>query len=130
MEYVEKSKVDLFAPAIGTAHGVYKTTNPYIDLKRLKEIFTLLSERDSIIPLVIHGGTGLQPSIVKQLIANGGAKFNVSTELKHVLIDTTFDYITKHPSEYNPGRLDNEVFNAHVKKISEWIEILGSGDKA
>ncbi|WP_422479348.1 class II fructose-bisphosphate aldolase [Pleomorphochaeta sp. DL1XJH-081] len=130
LEYVERSQVDLFAPAIGTAHGVYKTANPFIDLKRLKEIFTLLHKRDSIVPLVIHGGTGLQQSMVKQLIVNGGAKFNVSTELKHVLIDTTFNYLTGHPSEYNPGKLDKEVFNAHVEKISEWIGILGSGEKA
>ena len=38
LEYVERSGVDLFAPAIGTAHGVYMTENPKIDFDRFEKI--------------------------------------------------------------------------------------------
>ena len=42
VEFVERTGVDIFAPAIGTAHGVYKAMNPKIDFERLGEINRLL----------------------------------------------------------------------------------------
>ena len=35
VEFVERTGLDIFAPAIGTAHGVYKTKNPKVDFERL-----------------------------------------------------------------------------------------------
>jgi hypothetical protein len=58
------------------------------------------------VPLVVHGGTGLPPHTVAKLIEVGGAKFNVSTELKRTLIDAKFNYISEHREEYNPGKVD------------------------
>ena len=81
-------------------------------------------------PLVVHGGTGLQPDVVKRLVSLGGSKFNVSTDLKHVLIDATYDYITSHREEYNPGKIDIAVREAIMAKIEYWIDLLGSAGKA
>ena len=81
-------------------------------------------------PLVVHGGTGLQPDVVKQLVALGGAKYNVSTDLKHTLIDTTYDYITSNRDEYNPGKIDKTVKDAIKERIAYWIGLLGSTGKA
>jgi len=130
VEFVEKSGVDIFAPAIGTAHGVYKTENPKIDFDRFSEIFKLLNGKGVKMPLVVHGGTGLKPDVVKKLVALGGSKFNVSTDLKHSLIDSTYDYIAGHRDEYNPGKLDAAVRQAISDKINYWIDLLGCADKA
>ncbi|MCL2539387.1 MAG: class II fructose-bisphosphate aldolase, partial [Oscillospiraceae bacterium] len=51
--FTEQTGVDLFAPAIGTAHGMYKG-EPKLDFDRFDEIKRAVSQ-----PLVIHGGTGL-----------------------------------------------------------------------
>ena len=130
LEFVERTGVDIFAPAIGTAHGVYKTKNPKLDFDRLQKISELINGSGARTPLVIHGGTGLQPDVVKRLISLGGSKFNVSTDLKHTLIDTTYDYISEHRQEYNPGKIDSAVSEAIKAKIGYWIELLGSTDKA
>ena len=79
---------------------------------------------------MIHGGTGLPPDTVKKLISSGGSKFNVSTDLKHALIDTTFNYIQEHRDEYNPGEIDAAVKEAIRKKIAYWIDVLGCAGKA
>jgi tagatose 1,6-diphosphate aldolase GatY/KbaY len=129
-EFVDKTGIDLFAPAIGTAHGVYKTKNPKLDFDRLRKIFEIFNAHGPKVPLVIHGGTGLQPDVVKKLIALGGAKFNVSTDLKHTLIDATYGYISSHRDEYNPGKIDTTAKEATIKKIERWIELLGSAGKA
>jgi len=130
LEFVDETGVDIFAPAIGTAHGVYKTKNPKLDFDRLKKISELINGDEPKVPLVIHGGTGLQPDVVRKLVSLGGSKFNVSTDLKHTLIDTTQDYISSHRDEYNPGKIDAAVKEAIIARIYYWIDILGCEGKA
>ncbi len=130
VQFVRETGVDLFAPAIGTAHGVYKTKNPKIDFQRLGEINELLNGNGVKTPLVVHGGTGLPSDYIKRLIEMGGAKFNLSTELKHTLIDATDGYISAHREEYDPGKVDVAVRDATRKAVGHWIQMLGSNGKA
>jgi len=130
MEFVDQTGIDIFAPAIGTAHGVYKTKDPKLDFDRLQEIAELINGKQIRIPLVIHGGTGLKPDVATRLVSLGGSKFNVSTDLKHTLIDATHDYISSHRDEYNPGKIDIAVKEAIKAKVGYWIDLLGSAGKA
>ena len=130
VHFVEATGVDIFAPAIGTAHGVYKTKNPKIDFERLGTINQLLNGSGIKTPLVVHGGTGLPEDYIRRLIQMGGAKFNVSTELKHTLIDASFEYISAHRGEYDPGKVDVAVRDATRKAVGHWIQMLGSAGKA
>jgi tagatose 1,6-diphosphate aldolase GatY/KbaY len=129
-EFVERTGVDIFAPAIGTAHGVYKTKNPKVDFDRLGKINQILNGSGVKTPLVVHGGTGLPEDYIKRLIEMGGAKFNVSTELKHTLIDATYNYISGKREEYNPGKIDIAVKDAIRGVVGHWIDMLGSAGKA
>ena len=130
VEFVERTGVDIFAPAIGTAHGVYKTKNPKIDFERMATIHKMLNGNGIKTPLVVHGGTGLPEDYIKKLLAAGGAKFNVSTELKHTLIDAKFEYISAHRDEYDPGKIDVAARDATRKAVMHWIDMLESAGKA
>ena len=130
LKFVDETGIDIFAPAIGTAHGVYKTKNPKLDFDRLKKVSELINGDETKAPLVIHGGTGLQPDVSKKLVSLGGSKFNVSTDLKHALIDATHDYISSHRDEYNPGKIDIAVRDAIMSRVDYWIDILGCEGKA
>jgi len=128
--FVERTGVDIFAPAIGTAHGVYKTKNPKIDFERMATINKMLNGDRINTPLVVHGGTGLPEEYVKRLLESGGAKFNVSTELKYTLINATRDYIAANPDQYDPGKVDIAVRDAIRVVVGRWIDLLGSAGKA
>lgn len=130
IEFVERTGVDIFAPAIGTAHGVYKVKNPKIDFERMATIHKMLNGSGIKTPLVVHGGTGLPDDYIVKLLQAGGAKFNVSTELKHTLIDSKYDYITAHRDEYEPGKLDIFVRDATRKAVMGWMDKLGCNGKA
>ena len=130
IEFVERTGVDIFAPAIGTAHGVYKTKNPKIDFERMAVIHKMLNSNGIKTPLVVHGGTGLPDDYVAKLLAAGGAKFNVSTELKHTLIDAKWEYLSAHRDEYDPGKLDVFVRDATRKAVMHWMDKLGCNGKA
>jgi len=130
IEFVERTGVDIFAPAIGTAHGVYKTKNPKIDFERMAIINKMLNGNGIKTPLVVHGGTGLPDDYIKKLLEAGGAKFNVSTELKHTLLDAKFEYLSAHRDEYDPGKLDVFVRDATRKAVMHWMDKLGCEGKA
>jgi fructose/tagatose bisphosphate aldolase len=129
VEFVERTGVDIFAPAIGTAHGVYMTKNPKIDFERMGKINQLLNGKTVKTPLVVHGGTGLSEEYIKKLIQMGGAKFNLSTELKRTLIDARFEYMSAHRDEYEPGKVDIAVRDAIRKTVGHYIDLLGSAGK-
>lgn len=130
VEFVERTGVDIFAPAIGTAHGVYKTKNPKIDFERMAIINKMLNGNGIKTPVVVHGGTGLPDDYIEKLLEAGGAKFNVSTELKHTLIDAKWEYINAHRDEYDPGKLDVFVRDATRKVVMSWMQKLKSVGKA
>jgi len=130
VEFVERTGLDIFAPAIGTAHGVYKTKNPKVDFERLATIHKMLNGNGIKTPVVVHGGTGLPEDYIQKLIEAGGAKFNVSTELKRTLIDAKYEYIAAHREEYDPGKVDIAVRDAIRKAVMHWIDMLGSAGKA
>jgi len=129
VSFVNETGIDIMAPAIGTAHGIYKTANPKLDFDRFKKIFDLFNAKRPRVPLVVHGGTGLKPEVVKKLVALGGSKFNISTDLKHALIDSTFEYISAKREEYNPTKIDKAAKKAIIKRINYWIELLGCAGK-
>ena len=79
MKFVADTGIDAVAPAIGTAHGVYKI-EPKLN-------FELVEQFKSVdVPLVVHGGTGLSAEVFLRLIQLGSAKINISTALKKVYL--------------------------------------------
>ncbi len=128
--FIEETGVDLLAPAIGTAHGVYKTANPKVDFARFEAIAKAVNGDKVRVPLVVHGGSGLPDDYVLRLVSLGGAKFNVSTDLKQTWINAVYEYICANRDEYNPGKLDMHSRSATRKKVKEWIALFGSAGKA
>jgi fructose/tagatose bisphosphate aldolase len=123
VEYVNATGVDVLAPAIGTAHGVYRK-QPNINFDFLSEI-----ARRVDIPLAIHGGTGLSEEILKKCIAKGGSKINVSTELKHIFRDSIEGYYKANPDDYEPVKVIKHVEQNIMQRIEGFIEIFGSANK-
>ena len=73
--YIEQTEVDFLAVSIGTVHGRMQG-EAKLDFLRLQEINDTLG-----IPLVIHGGTGLNDEQFQQLIGCGVSKINYYTSL-------------------------------------------------
>lgn len=109
--FVKESGIDAFAPAIGTAHGVYKGT-PKINFELVKQLRTVIDT-----PIVIHGGTGLSEETFQRLIQNGGSKINVSTALKHGYIDGCREYMAANPEKLDPIGFD-QYLNCRIKDIA------------
>ena len=124
VEFVEATGIDCFAPAIGTAHGLYKT-EPTINFDRVAQIVSRVST-----PIVLHGGTGLSESTFHRLIGSGCAKVNISTMLKITFADGFRTYLEAKPKEYDPLKLLKAVHSNVASMAKGFMEIFGSAGKS
>ncbi len=124
VDFIRSTGVDVFAPAIGNAHGTYKTT-PKLDAQRVSDIVAATG-----IPVALHGGTGLTPDQFHDLIARGCAKVNISTALKIAFMQSGYDYMAAHPGEYDPPALFKAQRAAVMEMATHHIRLFGSEGKA
>jgi ketose-bisphosphate aldolase len=124
LKFIEDTGVYAFAPAIGTAHGLY-AGSPNLTPERVTE---MVEQRS--IPMVLHGGTGLAPAQFQDLIARGCAKVNISTALKIAFVDAHREYLDANPGKHDPPALLKHVGEAVKAMAIEHMRIFGSAGKA
>jgi ketose-bisphosphate aldolase len=112
-----------FAAAIGTAHGYYKG-EPDVKFDLINEI-----NRRTNTPMALHGGTGLNDEIIQKCIKLGCAKINISTNLKHVFIDSFIDFHQKN-RKYEPLHVLGAQFEALKALFKEKIAQFGGTNRA
>jgi fructose-bisphosphate aldolase, class II len=89
--YVERTGVDFLAVSIGTVQGRMKG-RAKLDFQRLK----LLNQTVKV-PLVIHGGSGLNESQFRKLTTLGVAKINYYTALSDVAASAMRNQLKLNP---------------------------------
>jgi ketose-bisphosphate aldolase len=124
LKFIEDTGVYAFAPAIGTAHGLY-AGSPDLTPERVTE---MVDQRP--IPMVLHGGTGLAVEQFQDLIARGCAKVNISTALKIAFVDSHRDYLEANPDKHDPPALLKHVGEAVKSMAIDHMRIFGSAGKA
>jgi ketose-bisphosphate aldolase len=122
-EFCAQLDLAVFAPAIGTAHGVYKG-EPRIAFDRLEALYRSIET-----PFALHGGTGLSDAIIQRCIALGCAKVNISTELKHTFLDAFVAYREAHREDHEPLKVLSAQFEAMKSMIAGKIRQFGGAGK-
>jgi len=126
LAYLQATGVDVFAPAIGNAHGRYKRA-PILDFERVTDLVAAHP-----IPMALHGGSGLSEAQFQDLIARGCAKVNISTALKETFMQSSLAYLKKAEAadSWDPPSLFTAV-GADVRKMTVgYATIFGSAGKA
>ncbi|MDR1611441.1 MAG: class II fructose-bisphosphate aldolase [Planctomycetota bacterium] len=83
-EFVKRSNVDWLSVAIGNFHGAVapgrrddKKIAARLNIEHLKKINAVAG-----VPLVLHGGSGIQKECLREAFKNGIAKINVGTNIR------------------------------------------------
>lgn len=121
--FLKETGVDAFAPAIGTAHGVYKG-----EINLDYDLFETIN-RNSPCPLVLHGGTGLTDGMFYRLIDLGAAKVNISTAIKIAYCQGMKDYMEQNPKQNDPLKLDAYVKEQVKTIVQEHIRFFSLSDR-
>jgi len=76
-EFTENTGIDRLASVIGSIHGI-ALNNPHLDIDLIKRISLEVGD----VSLVLHGGSGVLPSDIKNAIKAGINNIHISTELR------------------------------------------------
>ena len=121
MEFVRRSGIDAVAPAIGTAHGVYRGV-PKLNYELVEQL-----GREKT-PVVIHGGTGLSAQQFRKLIALGGRKVNISTLVKNAYLGKIKE-LALSGEKLAPIPFDTEIRMAVKEEIKKHLAVFSGREE-
>ena len=126
LEFIEKTGVDVFAPALGNAHGIYRKA-PELDGQRVSD----LVDRTGV-PIALHGGSGLSQADFTDLIARGCAKVNISTALKIRFMQSGLEFLrdAEKRDVWDPPSLFRRVSSEVEELTGDHLRMFGSIGKA
>lgn len=123
--FVKETGIDALAVAIGNSHGAYKGT-PQLDFELLDSI-----HKETGLPLVLHGGSGLSEQDFKKAISLGIRKINFFTGNSQVALQTTSDFFNGELGKYNDYiNLMEQVKNNVSTCVTKQMDTFGSINKA
>ena len=126
VDFIRATGVDVFAPAIGNAHGVYRT-EPRLDAQRVSDIVAAQP-----VPIALHGGTGMTDAQFTDLIARGCAKVNISTALKVRYMRASLDFLraAEERDRWDPPSLFTAVRAEVIDMAASHMRRFGSVGQA
>jgi fructose-bisphosphate aldolase class II len=124
--FIRATGVDVFAPAIGNAHGFYASA-PHLDSQRVSDLV-----EEAGVPIALHGGSGMTDDQFTDLIARGCAKVNISTALKVAYMRSNLDFLrdAETAGKWDPPSLFRRVRADVVDLTTGLIDKFGSAGQA
>jgi fructose-bisphosphate aldolase class II len=126
VDFIKRTGVDCFAPAVGNAHGQYRRA-PTLDAQRVSDLVAATG-----VPMALHGGTGLADEQFTDLIARGCAKVNISTALKETFLRSGLEHlrIAEERDTWDPPALFRHQREAVKQMAVRHIRLFGGSGKA
>ena len=122
--------VDMLAAGIGNIHGKYPESWTGLSF----DVLAKIQELTGVMPLVLHGGTGIPEAMIKEAISLGVSKINVNTECQLTFAAATRKYIEEgkdlQGKGFDPRKLLAPGFQAIKDTVKEKMELFGSVGKA
>jgi ketose-bisphosphate aldolase len=116
--FVDETGVDWLSVAIGSVHGAITAKRKEKKIEAKLSIERLDAIREAVqIPLVLHGGTGIQKQYVLDSVRHGIAKINVATAIRQpyeALVETSLE------------QAQQAVYDTMVALVREELELEGS----
>lgn len=112
-EFVERTGVNRFAPAVGNFHGIAAHTEKKLDFDRIEAIRNIVPEE---VAIVLHGGSGTSDDQLREAIKRGVANIHISTELRVAYSDALRKFLVGNPEETTPYKMFPSVSES-VKEI-------------
>lgn len=126
VDFIKRTGIDCFAPAIGNAHGQYSAA-PVLDHQRVSDLVEATG-----VPMALHGGTGLSKEQFEDLIARGCAKVNISTALKVAYLKSSLASLqeAEQKDKWDPPTLFRHQSEAVKSVAREHMRLFGSSGRA
>lgn len=123
LDFATRTGIDIFAVAIGTAHGFYKG-EPKLNFELLAKLREMIE-----VPLVLHGGSGIPDEMIKKTIDLGISKVNFATELRAACTKAVRE-VLENDSVIDPKKFMGKGREAVKELCIHKIKLCGSDGKA
>jgi len=123
-ELVDKTDIDCLAPALGSVHGPYKG-EPKLGFEEMEII-----SKQSDLPLVLHGGTGIPTKDIQRAISLGTSKINVNTENQIEGTKAVRKILAEDAEVYDPRKYLGPMREAIKATVIGKMREFGSSQKA
>jgi len=117
--FVSATGIDLFAPSVGSIHGLIKTGKPHIDAVLVKEIKNITG-----IPLVLHGGSGLRDEDFTNAIMAGISIVHINSEIRLAFKEAVEKFITENPDEITPAKILQPAVDAIESVVYDRLKLF------
>lgn len=110
--FAKETGIDSIAASVGTVHGTYKG-KLNIDYKLIESL-----AKNIEIPLVLHGGSGLDNSTLKKCKDAGITKININSDIQEAWSLAIRNYLNENNSVIDPRKIIGSGFVA-IKSVVE-----------
>ncbi len=118
VRFVKESGVNCIAFDVGSVHGVHKNL-PTIYPERVTELTKEVSAF-----VVLHGGSGIEEGMIKELIGKGVVKININTEIRLKWREALYNTLHNNPQEIVPYNILPSAVEEVCGKVKEKINIF------
>ena len=123
--FIQTTRVDSLAVAIGTSHGLYPAgLTPKLEIELLKKIKSRVN-----IPLVLHGGSGNPDTEITQGVMFGINKINISSDIK-VSYHNKMREVLTNPKLREPNAIQPVCVEAMKVTAAHKIDLFQATGKA
>jgi fructose-bisphosphate aldolase class II len=123
-QFVEETKIDLFAPSVGTMHGMLRSMltgkeRKHLDLERIRQIKSATN-----IFLTLHGGSGTDRQELAAGVEAGLTLIHINTELRIAWRRGIEKALKAQPDEVTPYRLLPEAYKNVVEVVKPLLQLI------
>ncbi len=120
--FVGATEVDRLAIAFGNIHGLTTDQEMHLDMSVLRAVIQAVPD----VYIVLHGGSGLLNSEVKEAISLGVTNVHVNTELRVAYHDAMEEELAKEDESTTPYKFAGPAVQATKEMIRNKLEVFGS----
>jgi fructose-bisphosphate aldolase class II len=117
--FVDATGIDMFAPSVGSIHGLIKSGKPHINAELVKEIAETTG-----VPLVLHGGSGLRDEDFTNAIAAGISVVHINSEIRLAYRQAIEKFLNENPNEINPAKILTPAVNAIESVVESRMKLF------
>ncbi len=120
-KFVDATGIDMFAPSVGSIHGLIKSGKPHIDAELVKRI------KDTVkIPIVLHGGSGLRYEDFTNAINAGISVVHINSELRLAYEQAVKNYSEANPNEIVPAKILQPAVDAIEAIVESRLKLFNN----
>jgi ketose-bisphosphate aldolase len=128
--FVEETRVDTLAPAVGNMHGMLKSmiagnTRKRLDIERIRAI-----KAETGIFMTLHGASGTDDDDLREAIAAGITVVHINTEVRLAWRRGLDAALAKQPDEIVPYKLLPQVVESVRRVVADRLALFSTGRRA